>query len=122
MAEDDTKDNPFSDAKTTVEGKSKQITLKDNEKIKPKDIEVKDDEIIKDPSVAAGTKTVAPDIGDAKQLDADDYTQTPIQPKDVQPLMLTLLRLKKQKMHSLMRLKEKYRKGLSWMPLKGPIP
>jgi len=83
MAEDDTTtNNAFSDAKTTMEDKSKQTTLKDSEKIKPKDITVDDNELLDDPSVAGGTKTVAPDIGDAKQLNADDYTQTPIQPKD----------------------------------------
>ena len=53
MAEDDTTtNNAFSDAKTTVEDKSKQTTLKDSEKIKPKDITVDNNELLDDPSVA----------------------------------------------------------------------
>ena len=103
MAEDDTTtNNAFSDAKTTVEDKSKQTTLKDSEKIKPKDITVDNNELLDDPSVAETTKTVAPDMSDAKQLDVDDYTQTPIDPKEGKLYDADTSATQKQKMQSLM--------------------
>lgn len=75
-------DNPFSDTVQKMKDKSTQGELKTNEKITSKDVEIKDDEIVKDVSEKDGTKTTAPNIDDAKQLNSDDYTQTPIDPKD----------------------------------------